>query len=262
MSSQSPVIPDPWQELRSQTRARIALGRSGSSLPTREVLNFAYAHAMARDAVHMALDSQTLNNALQNCGFESISVRSQAPDRATYLLRPDMGRKLSADSLRRLHDSVAKSHDVLFVVSDGLSALAVSSHAVSVLTAIRKLLPSDLTLGPVIVAEQARVALSDMIGEAMQARVVVMLVGERPGLTSPDSLGIYMTFQPKAGRQDSERNCISNIRPQGLDYESAARKAAWLIDTALKRKVSGLALKDESDVTSLVSQSIRGLTSD
>lgn len=259
MTQPSPVIPDPWRELRTQTRARIALGRSGSSLPSREVLDFAYAHAMARDAVHTPLGPNDLSQTLEANGFESIRVHSQAVDRPTYLLRPDLGRKLDAASLHRLQDAGAKGHDVLFVVGDGLSALAVHRHAVAVLRAIRERLPGELRLGPVVVAEQARVALSDPIGEAMRARLLVMLLGERPGLSSPDSLGIYLTFQPRAGRQDAERNCISNIRPQGLDYDAAGNKAAWLIQAALQRQLSGVALKDESDVLSLGAEPLHGL---
>jgi ethanolamine ammonia-lyase small subunit len=242
---------DPWQQLKSFTRARIALGRVGSSVPTKEVLDFGMSHAMARDAVHCPLDVESFCGGLHESGFETLRVKSAAPDRASYLLRPDLGRKLSAASAKRLRDEARKDLDILFVVGDGLSSLAIANHATPVLECLRALMPAARSEAPVVVATQARVALSDQIGELLRARVVVMLIGERPGLTSPDSLGIYITYAPRAGRQDSERNCISNVRPEGLNYLAAARKTLWLVNEALRLKLSGIGLKDQSDMAEI-----------
>lgn len=251
LSADACLSADPWRQLKSFTRARIALGRAGGSLPTKEVLDFGMAHAMARDAVHCPLDAESFCNGLHERGFETLCVKSAAPDRASYLLRPDLGRALSADSAGCLQDCAYKDWDVLFVVGDGLSSLAVASHARPVLECLRSLLPAAWRVAPVVVATQARVALSDHIGELLRARVVVMLIGERPGLTSPDSLGIYITYAPKVGRQDSERNCISNVRPEGLNYAAAARKALWLVNEAMHLKLSGIGLKDQSDMAEI-----------
>jgi ethanolamine ammonia-lyase small subunit len=249
--SDQPLSVDPWQQLRNFTRARIALGRVGSSLPTREVLDFGMSHAMARDAVHTPLDAQALCADLTQRGFETLLVQSAAPDRPTYLLRPDLGRKLSKSGVAMLHSLRLGECDIAFVIGDGLSSMAVSNHAVAVMEQMRVLLPSQWRMAPVVVATQARVALSDEIGALLKARVVVMLIGERPGLSSPDSLGIYITYAPEVGRQDSERNCISNVRPEGLDYPLAARKTLWLVNESLRLKLSGVGLKDESDVTEI-----------
>jgi len=260
MADHKLVASDPWTHLKAFTRARIALGRSGTSLPTQEVLNFAYAHAMARDAVHAPLDVENFCEQLHAAGFATLQVQSAVPDRASYLLRPDLGRRLDAASVNRLQDDPRKGCDVALVVGDGLSSLAVSSHALAVLQALRKVFPGHWSIAPVVVATQARVALSDHVGELLQARLVVMLVGERPGLTSPDSLGIYITYEPRVGRQDAERNCISNVRPEGLNYLDAARKTCWLAGEALRLKLSGVALKDESDVAEIASAAVPALT--
>jgi len=242
---------DPWTQLKGFTRARIALGRVGSSLPTKEVLDFGLAHAMARDAVHLALDTEALQLALEGQGNQVIQVQSKAADRASYLLRPDYGRKLDA-SVAQLEDmKAAAGIDFLVVVGDGLSSLAVERHVQPLLAEIRKVTPAEWTTGPVVIASQARVAIADEIGEIMGARMVVMLIGERPGLSSPDSLGIYLTYQPKAGLSDADRNCISNVRPEGLNYAAAAKKMMWLAKESMRLKVSGVALKDESDVLEL-----------
>lgn len=260
MANQKLVVSDPWTHLKTFTRARIALGRTGSSLPTDEVLQFGYAHAMARDAVHEPLDVENFCGDLHVAGFDVVRVQSAASDRATYLLRPDLGRKLDDDSICRLQDNSHKECDVVLVVGDGLSSLAVIHHAQSVLEALRAAFPAHWVVGSVVVATQARVALSDHIGELLHARLVVMLIGERPGLTSPDSLGIYITFAPRVGRQDAERNCISNVRPEGLRYPDAARKTCWLVSEALRLKVSGVALKDESDIAEFAPATVLKLT--
>lgn len=245
------VTPDAWSHLRQFTRARISLGRVGGSLPTSEVLNFGCAHAMARDAVHTHFESEALAQSLQQAGFETLSVQSRATDRHTYLLRPDLGRRLSEAGANLLNDYPEKGFDLLLVVGDGLSSLAVHNHAQPLLEAIRDIAPKEWRIGPIVLVTQARVAISDEIGAALKARVVAMLVGERPGLSSPDSLGIYLTYEPRPGRQDGERNCISNVRPEGLSYQDAARKTVWLASEAMKLGLSGVGLKDESDMVQI-----------
>ena len=238
---------DPWAQLRGFTRARIALGRVGSSMPTKEVLDFGLSHAMARDAVHLPLDVDALEQAIQAVNFKTLRVQSRATDRASYLLRPDMGRRLHADSLAQLKALPKQPIDLLIVVGDGLSSLAVSRHVVPLLEAMKAYIPSEWNLGPVVIASQARVAIADEVAEALGAKMVAMLIGERPGLSSPDSLGVYLTFNPHLGCSDADRNCISNVRPEGLVYEAAAKKLLWLAKEALRLQVSGVALKDESD---------------
>jgi ethanolamine ammonia-lyase small subunit len=231
------VPPDPWSALRANTPARIALGRSGASLPTREVLAFGLAHAKARDAVHDALDVPRLLRDLQSIGYAAQSVRSAAGDRATYLTRPDLGRKLDG--------KLSGNTEIVVAIEDGLSAIAVQTHAVPLLRELQAVSEKWNSVA-VVVATQGRVALGDEIGERMKAKLVVVLIGERPGLTSPDSLGVYLTWMPRVGRIDAERNCISNIRPQGLGYAEAARRLDWLTSAALARGVTGIGLKDES----------------
>lgn len=232
-----PVLPDPWAALRANTPARIALGRSGSSLPTKEVLGFGLAHARARDAVHHALDVDRLTSELRSIGYAATSVRSAAEDRATYLTRPDLGRKLASD--------LKGNSEVVVAIEDGLSAIAVQAHAVPLLKELQAVSDRWKSVG-VVVATQGRVALGDAIGERMKAKLVVVMIGERPGLSSPDSLGIYLTYAPQVGRTDAERNCISNVRPQGLGYADAARRLDWLVSAALARGLTGVDLKDDS----------------
>jgi ethanolamine ammonia-lyase small subunit len=239
---------DPWTELRRHTPARIALGSSGDSLPTDELLRFGVAHAQARDAVHLPMDADGLRLDLRKRGFDEVlELESAAPDRPTYLRRPDLGRQLSARSVHLLDDAQAASCDVLCVVGDGLSATAVHRNAVALLVELRpRLAAAGLQCGPVVLAHQARVALGDPIGEALNARSVLMLIGERPGLSSPDSLGAYFTWAPRSGLADSQRNCVSNIRAQGLRAADAADKLVWLMAAARRLGASGVALKDES----------------
>lgn len=244
------VIEDPWSQLKSFTQARIALGRVGSSLPTQEVLDFSLSHALARDAVHLGLDTQALMAHIQSTlSVDVHQVHSKAQDRASYLLRPDRGRQLSEDSGLQLKAAKTKQPiDLLLVVADGLSSLAIKNHALPLLQEIHAQAPAEWHLGPVVIASQARVALADEVGEILGAKMVAMLIGERPGLSSPDSLGIYLTHQPRRGRSDADRNCISNVRPDGLVYAAAAKKLLWLAKEALRLNLSGVALKDESDV--------------
>jgi ethanolamine ammonia-lyase small subunit len=245
---------DPWAPLARRTPARIALGRAGASLPTREVLAFALAHARARDAVHAALDVDELRQRLAELKLQPIAVASDAAAgaRALYLRRPDYGRRLSAESRARLAAlSTPKPDpalDLALVVGDGLSAAAIRAHAIPFVQALLPHLAAQgLSLSPVVVATGARVALGDEVGALMRARAVAVLIGERPGLSSPDSLGVYLTYAPQPGRSDAERNCISNIRTGGLSYGLAAFKLAWLIREALRRSLTGVDLKDESD---------------
>lgn len=257
------ITPDPWHALREHTPARVALGRSGVSLPTHELLRFGSAHAMARDAVHVPLDALTLCKALRAHDWPSLHVRSAAPDRATYLLRPDLGRCLDQISATQLREHApATACDLLLVVGDGLSSLAVNRHALPLIEQIRAQAPAAWRFGPVVVAEQARVALGDPIGELLQARLVVVLIGERPGLSSPDSLGIYLTWAPRSGRTDAERNCISNVRPEGLGYAQAARKLLWLCGEAQRLRLTGVQLKDRSEVVQVGAASPTGVLPD
>lgn len=248
----APVTPDPWTALRRHTPARIALGRSGSSLPTREVLAFSLAHAQARDAVHAPFEAEAVAEAIQALGLATVIVDSAAPDRASYLRRPDLGRALSEPGRAALGSRARGPCDLAIVVADGLSSSAVHAHAAPLVEA---LLPAareaGWRLGPVVVARQARVALGDTVGELLGARLVILLVGERPGLSSPDSLGAYITFAPRLGRTDAERNCVSNIRGEGLSYQAAAFKLAWHAREALRLGLTGVGLKDESDTALL-----------
>ena len=267
---------DPWATLRRHTPARIALGRAGTSLPLAESLRFAAAHALARDAVHVALDEPALAGALQAQGWPLITVDSRAASRDVYLRRPDLGRRLSPASAATLAALNPAPVDLVLVLGDGLSALALQRHALPLLQALHAALgltmtgpaaagaedaiaamaspaageppqQPTLTVAPLVLARQARVALGDEIGQLLKARLVLVLLGERPGLSSPDSLGAYLTFAPQVGCNDAQRNCVSNIRPEGLPPEQAARRLTWLVTQALRRRLTGVALKDDSD---------------
>jgi len=220
-------------DLRAFTPARVALGRTGNSVPTGELLRFRLDHARARDAVYEQLDPQSL-------GIPHILLRSAAADRAMYLRRPDLGRRLHPDTRLERGD-----YDAAIILADGLSATAVHRHAVPLIAALTPLL-DGWRLAPLCVVLQGRVAIGDEIGERLGARAAVVLIGERPGLTSPDSLGGYLTWDPRVGRHDAERNCISNVRAEGLAYEVAARKLLFLMSEARRRKLSGVALKEDA----------------
>jgi len=245
-----PVTPRrPTLDLRSLTPARVALGRSGASLPTRALLDFTLDHARARDAVHAVFDAPRLVADLRALGLLVVTeANSRAVDRRDYLRRPDLGRRLDVGSVEALARSAPEPCQLAVVIGDGLSAAAVHAHAVALVMRLLPLLAADdgVAIGHVVVASGARVALGDEIGAILGARMVVMLIGERPGLSAPDSLGAYLTFAPKPGRTDAERNCVSNIHKAGLSYDEAAFKIAWLIREGLAREVSGVALKDES----------------
>ncbi len=233
--------PDPWDRFRAATPARINPGRSGDALPTAALLQFQADHARARDAVHGKVDFAAL--ARQLAPKPVLCVNSRAGDRPAYLRRPDLGRRLDESCAARLP---AGDWDLLFVIADGLSAQAVTSHAVPTIEACLALLPG-WAVAPVVLAGQARVALGDEIGERMGARLVVVLIGERPGLSVADSLGIYLTYAPMVGRKDAERNCISNIHAAGLGYPAAAAKLAWLAGQARLRRLTGVELKEDAE---------------
>jgi ethanolamine ammonia-lyase small subunit len=238
LSDNSKATPARWSDLRRFTPARVALGRVGNALPTAAHLEFQAAHAAARDAVHAALDTQALRAELDAAGWPNIVVHSQAKDRSTYLLRPDLGRRLSDKTV-----IPSKPGAMLFVLCDGLSATAVQRHAVTLLRHVIPRLPSPVA--PIVIAEQGRVALGDDIGQMMQTEAVAVLIGERPGLSAADSLGVYLTWQPRLGRTDAERNCISNIRAEGLPPAAAADKLLWLIGEMRRLCLTGIGLKDE-----------------
>jgi ethanolamine ammonia-lyase small subunit len=242
------VVDDPWSGLRRFTPARIALGRAGSACPTGEVLAFGLAHARARDAVHQPLDEARLATELRAAGFAPVQVRSAAKDRITYLTRPDLGRRLDPPSFAALAPLAMRPCAIAVALADGLSAIAVQRHAVPLLAALCALAPERWSGVPVVIALQGRVALGDEIGARLAARLAVVMIGERPGLSSPDGLGLYLTHAPRVGRTDAERNCISNVRPDGLGYAQAARRLDWLAGEALRRGFTGVELKDESDL--------------
>ena len=246
--------PNPWQALRQLTAARIALGHTGVSQPTSAQLDFQMAHAHARDAVHLALDAEALARAIESAWPEAgpcLTLHSAAANRDVYLQRPDLGRRLDAPSHAALatHDGLTvgePAHDVAFVVADGLSALAVAQNAAPFLQALRaRLLAARWSVAPPTIVLQGRVAVGDEVGELLGANIVVVLIGERPGLSSPDSMGLYVTWAPRVGLTDESRNCISNVRPAGLGYEDAARRLHYLLAEARRRQLTGVGLKDE-----------------
>lgn len=253
-----PVDPqNPWLELRRLTPARIALGRTGTSLPTNAQLDFQFAHAQARDAVHLPFDHAALSAQLTERGRESLLLHSAAADRNSYLQRPDLGRKLSDESAQALREYAAAHPggvDLAIVVADGLSALAVHRHTLPFLTRLEEQMNADGgSTAPVVLVEQGRVAVGDEIGQLLGAKMLVMLIGERPGLSSPDSLGLYFTYNPKVGLTDAYRNCISNVRLEGLSYGMAAHRLLYLMREACRRQLSGVNLKDEAQVQTLES---------
>lgn len=243
------TIVDPWQALRRLTPARIAPGHTGISQPTGAQLDFQLAHAQARDAVHFELDTEALQNALAVSWTglpPALRLHSAAENRNVYLQRPDLGRRLDEPS-RVAAAAVAGTYDLAFVVADGLSALAVARHAAPFLAVLRARLEAEAwSVSPAAIVEQGRVAVGDEVGELLGAKIVVVLIGERPGLSSPDSMGLYITWAPRVGLTDERRNCISNVRPDGLRYEDAAAKLHYLLGEARRRQLTGVALKDET----------------
>jgi ethanolamine ammonia-lyase small subunit len=244
---------DGWTRLKSHTTARIALGRAGASLPTSEVLNFGLAHAQAKDAVHLAFKAEAIAEAVQLMGFETLLVESAAPSRESYLRRPDLGRRLSDDSRVKLQVHGPQGADIGIVIGDGLSATAIHQNVEPLLRALTPILRAKhLSVSPFAIARNARVALADEVGVALGVRAVLMLIGERPGLSSPDSIGAYLTFEPRVGKNDADRNCVSNIRPGGLSFAEAAHKLVWLIEEAFRMRGTGVQLKDNSPTFALL----------
>lgn len=235
------------RDLRALTPARVALGRAGAGLATEALLSFTLDHARARDAVHAVFDVAGLMSGLSQLGLEPTAVSSQAGNRKDYLRRPDLGRMLDAPSRQLLASRAGQSCEVAVVIGDGLSPSAVNAHATALVRELgARLAAEGIEIGVAVVASGARVALGDEIGAIIGARMMVMLIGERPGLSAPDSLGGYLTFAPKPGLTDAERNCVSNIHGAGLGYDEAAIKLSWLIRHGLARQMTGVALKDES----------------
>tara|TARA_R110001592_G_scaffold346759_1_gene639520 strand:- start:187 stop:1020 length:834 start_codon:yes stop_codon:yes gene_type:complete len=250
------VHKDPWEKLRQFTNARIGLGRVGTSLPTSELLRFQLSHAQAIDAVHVPLDMNKLceqfeQSAVLKPYLPIQKLHSKARDRMEYLQRPDLGRQLSEESISSLQPSDKERYDLVFVLADGLSSYAISHHAKAFLELfISRLNEGDnkkWNIAPICVVQQGRVAVGDDICEALNAKQVVLLIGERPGLSSPDSMGLYLTWNAKRGIEDSLRNCISNIRPEGLKYQAAVHKGHYLLTESSRRELSGVNLKDRSE---------------
>jgi ethanolamine ammonia-lyase small subunit len=252
------VIGNPWEQLRRFTAARIALGRTGVSLPTLPQLAFQLAHARARDAVHLPLDASQLLQDIEAQGLafarDGLQLDSAAGDRLTYLQRPDLGRRLDDSSREQLKARAASApvsaqrrYDIAFVIADGLSARAVAQNAAPFLAAaVKRMAPENWSVAPMAVVRLGRVAIADEVAELLDARLVVLLIGERPGLSSPDSMGLYMTWMPRVGLSDADRNCLSNVRPAGMGYDEAAFKLHYLLSEMFRRELSGVQLKDET----------------
>lgn len=263
-----PVVENPWERLNAFTDARIGLGRAGVSLPTSKLLAFQLAHAQAQDAVHCPLDVEALSSELTQAldlSEAPLRLHSHAQDRATYLQRPDYGRRLNDETREHLQKAAASQqrYDLAIVVVDGLSALAVQQNSAPFLGTLYQMLSSDAAdwqLAPLTLVEQGRVAIGDEIGALLNADAVLVMIGERPGLSSPDSLGLYMTWAPEPGLKDDRRNCISNVRPAGLQVEEAARRFFLLLKEARQLKLSGVKLKDRSEDDVLEGDSASGST--
>lgn len=251
----SPVHQDIWQKLKQHTDARIALGRAGCSVPTKPLLSFQYDHAQAKDAVLHELNVHDLQQAFSAMHMDMIVVHSQATDKAIYLKRPDLGRILDDEYALNLSQiGEGKSYDVAIVIGDGLSARAIEENAVKLVAELQRLFQAEQwSLAPIVVAKGSRVALGDQVAERLHAKMLVMLIGERPGLSSPDSLGIYYTWQAKSGCHDAMRNCISNVRPAGLPIPIAAQRLMTLMKKSQQLGLSGVHLKDEHEVETIVS---------
>ena len=238
---------DPLGGLKQFTAARIGIGRTGSSIPLKQSLELKLAHAHARDAVYSELDADKLSADLKQFDLPVLMLHSEAVYREMYLQRPDLGRKLDEKSIELINDYLYSKADVVIIIADGLSATAVNHHAISLLRVlIPQLQSADLKVGPISLVKQGRVAIADDIGAHLKAKLSLILIGERPGLSSADSIGAYITYDPKRGLTDESRNCISNIRPHGLTFKSASKKIFYLIQEAFKRKISGVALKDNT----------------
>jgi ethanolamine ammonia-lyase small subunit len=254
------VIENPWAILREYTDARIGLGRAGISIPTSHSLDFSLAHAQAQDAVHLPLDVETVIEQLENSNlyqeiFTPILLHSQAVNRTTYLQRPDLGRRLdkkSVDTLKKVNTLKNEKYDLSIVLVDGLSSLAIKENAaifIKKLTEVLRTDTQDWNITPITIVQQGRVAIGDEVGEILNSKTSIVLIGERPGLSSPDSMGLYLTYNPKVGLTDESRNCISNIRIEGLSYEEAIKKTMYLLKESRRLELSGVNLKDRTSNT-------------
>jgi len=238
------VQQDPWEHLKQFTRARIALGRTGNAVPLKETLQFKLAHAFAKDAVFSCLDFPLLQKQLAVFDIPVLTVKSRNTSRQHYLQRPDLGKKLNTDDEQQLQFQ-SKESDIAIVIADGLSATSINLHAAAILGLLLPLLlERQYRMAPLVLAEQARVALGDEIATRLNAKLVIVFIGERPGLSVSDSLGVYITYNPSPGFTDEKRNCISNIHGEGLSYEGAARKIDYLVSESLRLQLSGVQLKD------------------
>lgn len=240
---------DVWTELKKYTQARIGQGRVGCSLPTKQQLQFNLDHAMARDAVNTPLEMHEIEQQLNKMGLTCVVLHSKAENRTHYLQRPDLGRTLSSASINKLKqvEKPSQGYDIALVLVDGLSSTGVQQHgALLCQTIVDKLTSQSLSVSRICLVAQGRVAIGDEIGFLLNANSTVLIVGERPGLSSPDSLGIYYTYHPQPGLNDASRNCISNVRPAGLSIADASEKLVWLVNQSFKRKLSGVNLKDNS----------------
>lgn len=249
---------DAWQSLRQLTAARIALGRSGGSLPTRELLAFGQAHAQARDAVHAPFDEDALAADLEPLGFEILRLATDAGDRTEYLRRPDRGRRLNPASRETLRQfaRAAAGFDLAVILSDGLSAPAVNAQAPALLRQLLPRLADDgWRIAPLVIVRHGRVAVSDEVGDLLGARLALILLGERPGLGTADSLGAYFVHNPRPGRTDADRNCVSNIRPAGLPIAQAADTLHYLLTSSRTKRLSGVSLKDDRGLAGLSAES-------
>lgn len=239
------VNPDPWAALKAYTAARIALGRTGTAEPLQAMLQFRLAHAHARDAVYAVLDQELLLQEIQSLHQSAFLLHTQAANRSEYLQYPDRGRRLHENGVTQLKEFNGTGYDICVVLADGLSATAINSHSIPILKLLLPLFESArLSVAPVCVVQEGRVAIGDECGHLLQAKLVAVLIGERPGLSSPDSLGVYLTYQPTPGLTDESRNCISNIRPEGLPYQAATEKIFFLIRESIRLQLSGVGLKD------------------
>ncbi len=248
MMFENKVDQDLWHPLKAFTAARIALGRTGTAIPLKEVLEFKLAFAFAKDAVYSALDTEGLEEKLKVLDLTIYTLQSKATTRAEYLQRPDWGRLLDDTSIDLLRNNRQETpYNVAIIIADGLSATAINKHAFPVVQLLIKALKSmSYTLAPLSIVQQGRVAIGDETGYGLNAQMSLVLIGERPGLTSPDSMGAYLTFNPQPGLTDESRNCVSNIRPEGLNYELAAHKILYLIQESLRLQLSGVELKDNA----------------
>ena len=245
------ISKDAWEILRQYTDARIALGRTGSSLSTQNILSLNEAHAQARDSIYKHFDKNSIEQSLLQLHHEVFLLNSKVRDKKEFLLRPDLGRRLCDDSITVIQKAnIKKAFDVCISVSDGLSATAVNSHAIPFIGhLLKKLIDANLSIAPICLIENGRVAISDEIGSLLKAKVSIILIGERPGLSSSDSMGVYLTYHPKVGNTDEQRNCVSNIRLGGMPFEEAAREIFILTAASIRLNMSGTLLKNSLSIT-------------